>query len=308
MASLRRSKILSPDGQTAKFLYTIIKQLDLKTVDWNEVASGLDITNGHAARMRFSRFKAQIEGLPTQSTKPRAPRPKKDAASTGNGKGKNKPGYESGKVDDPLKGEDVDDGDVKMEQESGSVLKTEGGVKVKQENTTSEMHMVPLPASDMMVKAEPNPATHSVVFQGEPTVEVKPEPTSEPASFNFNPTFGIAAMNIDSYSTPPPTPTPTVSTVGFSPSPPPPGMGFSSRQAHTMMPPQGTVSLADLQLPPIPTLAGQMPLPNFSYSLSPMDFNFDFNAPIPQAQYQSTWQPQFDMFRPVSVKNEMMES
>src|SRR5436853_3647050 len=44
MASLRKSKALSPDGQTARFLYTILKQLDMKTVDWNLIADGLDIT------------------------------------------------------------------------------------------------------------------------------------------------------------------------------------------------------------------------------------------------------------------------
>ena len=32
-------------------------------IDWNLIASELGITNGHAARMRFSRFKQQMEGL-----------------------------------------------------------------------------------------------------------------------------------------------------------------------------------------------------------------------------------------------------
>jgi hypothetical protein len=32
-------------------------------IDWNLVASQLDITNGHAARMRFSRFKQHMEGV-----------------------------------------------------------------------------------------------------------------------------------------------------------------------------------------------------------------------------------------------------
>ena len=43
------------------------------------VADSLDITNGHAARMRFSRFKQQMEGIPTTPRKPRpsAPRRKK---------------------------------------------------------------------------------------------------------------------------------------------------------------------------------------------------------------------------------------
>ncbi|KAL1864826.1 hypothetical protein Plec18167_009620 [Paecilomyces lecythidis] len=123
--SLRRSKTMPADGQTAKFLYTIIKQLDLKSVsstafplscarglgldlesssrvlesetdhwntspqiDWNLVASQLEISNGHAARMRYSRFKQHMEGVPTN---PRNPRPKK-ASSKKPGKGGSKAG------------------------------------------------------------------------------------------------------------------------------------------------------------------------------------------------------------------------
>ncbi|MCJ1374583.1 hypothetical protein MMC20_005815 [Loxospora ochrophaea] len=59
------------DGVTSKFLYTILKQLDLKAIDWNAVAAQLDITNGHAARMRFSRFKQQMEGVPPTPRRPR---------------------------------------------------------------------------------------------------------------------------------------------------------------------------------------------------------------------------------------------
>ncbi|KAI9814033.1 MAG: hypothetical protein M1827_003497 [Pycnora praestabilis] len=51
------------DGATAKFLYIILKQLDLKSIDWQTVATQLSITNGHAARMRFSRFKQHMEGV-----------------------------------------------------------------------------------------------------------------------------------------------------------------------------------------------------------------------------------------------------
>ncbi|WEW56381.1 hypothetical protein PRK78_001824 [Emydomyces testavorans] len=67
MASLKRSKTLPADGQTAKFLYTILKQLDLKS---------LDITNGHAARMRFSRFRQHMEGTTSTSKTPRPKKPK----------------------------------------------------------------------------------------------------------------------------------------------------------------------------------------------------------------------------------------
>ena len=40
------------------------------------MAGSLDITNGHAARMRFSRFKQQMEGIPTQTRKPKTSAPR----------------------------------------------------------------------------------------------------------------------------------------------------------------------------------------------------------------------------------------
>lgn len=78
MASLRRSKNYASDAQTPMFLYTILKQLDLRNIDWNAVADKLDISNGHAARMRYSRMKPQFEGVAAQ---PRTPRPKKEKTS-----------------------------------------------------------------------------------------------------------------------------------------------------------------------------------------------------------------------------------
>ncbi|KAK1143421.1 hypothetical protein N8T08_006749 [Aspergillus melleus] len=74
MSTTRRSRAMPTDGPTVKFLYTIIKQLDLKAIDWNVVASQLEISNGHAARMRYSRFRQQMEGI---TSTPRAPRAKK---------------------------------------------------------------------------------------------------------------------------------------------------------------------------------------------------------------------------------------
>ncbi|KAL4889942.1 hypothetical protein BDV59DRAFT_204751 [Aspergillus ambiguus] len=74
MSTVRRSKAMPTDGPTAKFLYAIIKQLDLKSIDWNLVASQLEISNGHAARMRYSRFRQQMEGV---TSTPRSSRPKK---------------------------------------------------------------------------------------------------------------------------------------------------------------------------------------------------------------------------------------
>ncbi|KAF6232264.1 hypothetical protein HO173_009647 [Letharia columbiana] len=64
------------DGAISKFLYVIMKQLDLKSIDWQQVADQLDITNGHAARMRYSRFKQQMEGVAPAPRKARAAVPR----------------------------------------------------------------------------------------------------------------------------------------------------------------------------------------------------------------------------------------
>ncbi|KAL8773787.1 MAG: hypothetical protein Q9194_004243 [Teloschistes cf. exilis] len=76
MAALRRNRTMPTDAACSKFLYTIMKQLDLKSIDWNAVADELEITNGHAARMRYSRFKQQMEGIVPQARKPRTPKKK----------------------------------------------------------------------------------------------------------------------------------------------------------------------------------------------------------------------------------------
>ena len=124
MASLRRSKTLSPDGQTARFLYTILKQLDLKAIDWNLVADSLNITNGHAARMRFSRFKQHMEGIPTQ---PRTPRPKKEGAKDGKGgKGRgSKRGFDADEQGEERKVEGGQDREVNFKEETMVHVKAE---------------------------------------------------------------------------------------------------------------------------------------------------------------------------------------
>ncbi|CAG8952097.1 hypothetical protein HYFRA_00000835 [Hymenoscyphus fraxineus] len=60
-----------------RLLYAILSQKCLKDIDWNKVANDpvlkKEITNGHAARMRYSRFKKQMEGTSGVSRKPRNP-------------------------------------------------------------------------------------------------------------------------------------------------------------------------------------------------------------------------------------------
>ncbi|KAL2265562.1 hypothetical protein VTJ83DRAFT_6662 [Remersonia thermophila] len=58
------------DYVMSRFLFAILEQKCLKDIDWNKVARNpilaQPITNGHAARMRFSRFKSSVLGLEPQ--------------------------------------------------------------------------------------------------------------------------------------------------------------------------------------------------------------------------------------------------
>ncbi|BDD55857.1 hypothetical protein MPDQ_004873 [Monascus purpureus] len=85
---IRRSKTMPTDGPTCKFLYTIMKQLDLKSIDWNLVASQLDISNGHAARMRYSRFRQQMQIMEGITPITRTNRPRKSGSKGEKGSAK----------------------------------------------------------------------------------------------------------------------------------------------------------------------------------------------------------------------------
>lgn len=56
-----RTLPLSPHGHTTRFLYLMLKQVDPKQINWQEVADGTGISKGSAAKLRYSRFKRQIE-------------------------------------------------------------------------------------------------------------------------------------------------------------------------------------------------------------------------------------------------------
>ncbi|KAL8716819.1 MAG: hypothetical protein Q9225_005881 [Loekoesia sp. 1 TL-2023] len=146
------------DAAIAKFLYTIMKQLDLKSIDWNTVANELDITNGHAARMRYSRFKQQMEG-PTQTTrKPRvsgAPRKRKAIADGESRLAKKR------KKDDESQAKDEKPGEAQAmtgTESNMSSVKTEQAVKL-----------------EAFIKPEP-------VMEPEPRIKQEP---AEPVLNNF---------------------------------------------------------------------------------------------------------------------------
>ncbi|VBB83813.1 Putative protein of unknown function [Podospora comata] len=78
------------DNAMTRFLFAILQQKCLKDIDWNKVAQDPNltqpITNGHAARMRYSRFRSAMLGIEPQKrnrvTKPTARKKKTTAAST----------------------------------------------------------------------------------------------------------------------------------------------------------------------------------------------------------------------------------
>lgn len=173
MASLRRNKAIGTDGTTPKFLYAILKQLDLKSVkppigqyepllnnfkvDWNHVASNLDITNGHAARMRFSRFKQQMEGIQPPPRKPR-----------------NGPAHPKRVKQEKTK--------LKSKRKTEKELKKDDDLPIKSEpgSTMGDTHSQPLYDSYAPVKSEP--ATGSFDFnpgEGQWTSAELSQPTGE---------------------------------------------------------------------------------------------------------------------------------
>lgn len=126
MVAPERPRAPLTNAQHANLLYTILKQLDLRGVDWALVASTLDIANGHAARMRYTRFKQQMEGTQTQKKGP-----KTEAAAR---RGKNKTTQRGKDVEfeeDGEMGEESMKKEIKIEgkvKEEGVVVKSEDGV------------------------------------------------------------------------------------------------------------------------------------------------------------------------------------
>ena len=266
MASLRRNKALSPDGETAKFLYTIIKQLDLKIIDWNIVADGLGITNGHAARMRYSRFKQHIEGIPTQSRSAKAKNDGKKEGKAAKGQKRKSPdGEEGGKVENKAEKmhEPAKEEVFKMEAAASDILvasvKPEPGIKtepaldhplqachgsqtvdVKLEqmpaNTTQPPHDDP---STTEPKQEPGAKKRSPSGQAKPkspvvtTIKPEPEPPAPAATINHAPAHppAPAAAAMKPFIYPPPSgwyPIPTPHHHHFPPPPPPPVLPMPS--------------------------------------------------------------------------------
>jgi hypothetical protein len=254
MASLRRNKTLSPDGQTARFLYTIIKQLDLKAIDWNMVAGSLEITNGHAARMRYSRFKQHMEGVTTQPRAPRRGGKKEKGGKEGKEglkKGKKRAFEEDG--DDKAQAASYVKKEIPGPGHADVDVKMEGGARVKNEPITD-------PAMcDVQIKSEPGLQDDRALSEAPPTTSIKREPDTDTTA-DSNPDIwrvlphttanpGLSTLDKTVRSTTFPTPVSTTTTTTAA------AKTHASNPAHlrASFPPHyaaATVSLADLEVSP----------------------------------------------------------
>ncbi|KAF2457102.1 hypothetical protein BDY21DRAFT_371924 [Lineolata rhizophorae] len=63
------------DKENARLCYSMLKQQDLKTIDWKAVAAENNISNAHAARMRYSRLRTQMERSSPPPYRPRGRKP-----------------------------------------------------------------------------------------------------------------------------------------------------------------------------------------------------------------------------------------
>lgn len=187
-ASLHRSRARAPatDLQTVRLLYAILKQLGLKGVDWNLVASTLDITNGHAARMRYSRFRQHMEGRPTPQRGTR-----KEKAKDGGGKKGKKRGKEVDGDDDEEEDEScisVGDGDGGRELRGNARVKAEAEVEregVKKGSVEGEGNAKKENGKEkeVPVKTEPGasafPTNSSTASNSTPSLIIKTQPNAE---------------------------------------------------------------------------------------------------------------------------------
>ncbi|KAK1761175.1 hypothetical protein QBC47DRAFT_23368 [Echria macrotheca] len=113
------------DNAMTRFLFAILQQKCLKDIDWNKVAHdpilAQEITNGHAARMRYSRFRAAMLGIEpqrrnrTNPNRTRVSKKKKDDAGKAK-KDDQPPGPTSGSG---IKSETT--GPVKHERDNGNI-------------------------------------------------------------------------------------------------------------------------------------------------------------------------------------------
>ncbi|KAI1764314.1 hypothetical protein GGR53DRAFT_324254 [Hypoxylon sp. FL1150] len=149
------------DNQMARFLFAILQQKNLKDINWDLVAHNEiltnKITNGHAARMRYSRFKSAILGL--EPTRRNRTSPGKSRVT----KSKKEP---KGKKNSIVKSESVLPESVSPEPQFAQDSREGSATVIKQETTPYSFDhrftprltpgMTPGPTSAMSMSSAPN--------------------------------------------------------------------------------------------------------------------------------------------------------
>ncbi|KAI8188787.1 hypothetical protein K4K51_006101 [Colletotrichum sp. SAR 10_75] len=166
------------DNQMTRFLFAILKQKNLKDIDWNAVAHdpilAQPITNGHAARMRYSRFRSAMLGL--------EPQKRNRAAVNKNRVTKSK------KEPKPKKEEDDDNDRVKPEPGTAeSESRARSPVKVKQEHNQPPYRQQFTPAS----MASPTAPECQPTFQPRLLTPCSDDMFSAPQNLQFSPSANI---------------------------------------------------------------------------------------------------------------------
>ncbi|KAK4133011.1 hypothetical protein BT67DRAFT_450717 [Trichocladium antarcticum] len=196
------------DNVMARFLFAILQQKCLKDIDWNKVAHNpvlsQEITNGHAARMRYSRFRAAMLGLEPQRRN--RTNPDKSRASK-----RKKRDSVAAKKEEPGA---LSNGNDKIKSERAA--DTTPNIKLERRGNTPPAQppaqMMPTPS---MVKTEPGLAHYSQhgpsLFSAAGPPQIKQERSGMPVHSPSMPS--PSPFTIPTTTTPTPTLTPTSTTT-----------------------------------------------------------------------------------------------
>ncbi|KAJ0160332.1 hypothetical protein CTA2_8149 [Colletotrichum tanaceti] len=177
------------DNQMTRFLFAILKQKNLKDIDWNAVAHdpilAQPITNGHAARMRYSRFRSAMLGL----------EPQKRNRATAN---KNRVTKTKKEQKPPHKREE-DSGNERVKPEPGTLeslrhhaeARPRSPVKVKQEHSQPPYRQQFTPTS----MASPTAPECQSAFQSRMLTPCSDDMFSAPHTLQFSPSASLMSAH-----------------------------------------------------------------------------------------------------------------
>lgn len=203
-------------------------------VDWNLVAADMEITNGHAARMRFARFKNQMEGT---VPKARAPRDKSRAPKAKRVKTKDEKKEEDGGEKALLK--------LKLEEGGAAADSAAASGEPAEQAPVRSPAVKPEPADDVVLgdADAPGEAVHESELPTQTTHMTTTPSHSPPNSNNPTPSHPLATpthLNGSPYHQL--LPQPRQSSVNYSPA-----SSFTFSPHHEMMSSQGSMFMQSME-------------------------------------------------------------